>query len=129
MELLPQGQRNTSEVLWEDQQKINQFSSFINQKDSLTELLQTLKAEKGYIEDLALEIELLDEDEKIQYKLGDAFVFVVVATAVEKIEAENEALSAKIEVLSEKIDAIDEQLALLKAHLYDKFGKNINLER
>lgn len=129
MELLPQGQRNTAEVLWEDQQKINQFSSYINQKDSLSEQLKTLTTEKEYIDDLALEIELLDEDEKIQYKMGDSFVFVSVSRAVEMIEKENEVLDGKIENLSEKISDIDSELASLKAHLYGKFGSNINLER
>lgn len=129
MELLPQGQKNTTEVLWEDQQKINQFSSYINQKDSLSEQLKNLQTEKEYIEDLALEIELLDEDKQIQYKIGDAFVFISVSKAVEKIEAENEVLDGKIEDLSGKIAEIDSQLALLKAHLYGKFGNNINLER
>lgn len=129
MELLPQGQKNTTEVLWEDQQKINQFSSYINQKDSLSEQLRSFQTEKEYIEDLALEIELLDEDEQIQYKIGDAFVFVGVSKAVEKIEAENEVLDGKIDDLSEKIAEIDSQLALLKSHLYGKFGNNINLER
>ncbi|QEL62715.1 hypothetical protein CJJ09_004894 [Candidozyma auris] len=75
MELLPSGQQNSVEVLWEDQQKINKFSSLIYKKDALTERLEKLKSEKEYIEDLAMEIELLDEDEKIQYKIGDAFVF------------------------------------------------------
>lgn len=129
MELLPQGQRNTAEVLWEDQQKINQFSSYINQKDSLSDQLKSLETEKEYIDDLALEIELLDEEEKIQYKIGDSFVFVSVSRAIEMIEKENEALDSKIESLSEKISDIDSELALLKAHLYGKFGNNINLER
>lgn len=129
MELLPQGQKNTTEVLWEDQQKINQFSSFVNKKDSLVDELEKYKAEKEYVDDLALEIELLDEDEKIQYKIGDAFVFVAVATAVEMIEKENELLDAKIDASTDEIEAIDSELAKLKAHLYGKFGNNINLER
>lgn len=129
MELLPSGQQNTTEVLWEDQQKINKFSSLINQKDALTDQLDKLTSEKGYIDDLALEIELLDDDEKIQYKVGDVFVFLPVSKAVEKIEHENEVLDAKIDQVSEEMSDIDLQLAQLKAHLYGKFGNNINLER
>lgn len=129
MELLPSGQQNTTEVLWEDQQKINKFSSLINQKDALTDQLDKLTSEKGYIDDLALEIELLDEDEKIQYKVGDVFAFLPVSQAVAKIEAENEALDAKMDKVSEEIADIDLKLAQLKAHLYGKFGNNINLER
>lgn len=129
MELLPLGQRNTAEVLWEDQQKINQFSSLINQRDLHSDQLKALQTEKEYIDDLALEIELVDEDEKIQYKIGDSFVSVSVSKAVEMIEAEHELLDVKIATLSEKIAEIDSKINLLKAHLYGKFGNNINLER
>lgn len=129
MELLPEGQQNTTEVLWEDQQKINKFSSLINKKDSLTASLDKFNTDKEYIDDLALEIELLDEEEPVQYKIGDSFVFLPVAKAVEKIEKENELLEEKITLTSTEIDDIDAQLAQLKAHLYGKFGHNINLER
>lgn len=129
MELLPEGQKNTAEVLWEDQQKINKFSSLINKRDSLTSLLDALKSEKEYIDDLSMEIELLDEGEKIQYKIADSFVFVSIEKAVEMIERENETLDEKISAMNDQIDGIDSQLASLKAHLYDKFGNNINLER
>ncbi|KAJ8140420.1 hypothetical protein OXX80_002361 [Metschnikowia pulcherrima] len=129
MELLPEGQKNTTEVLWEDQQKINEFSSLINRKDALAEQLAAYKTEKEYIDDLAMEIELLDDEEKIQYKIADAFVFVSVAKAVEMIEKENELLDGKISSTEDRIDDIDSQLAMLKAHLYGKFGNSINLER
>ena len=95
----------------------------------MSEQLQKLKTEKEYVDDLALEIELLDESDKIQYKVGDVFVFLSVTEAVENIEKENESLDTKVEQLSDEIDEIDQQLAQLKAHLYGKFGQNINLER
>ncbi|PVH14762.1 uncharacterized protein CXQ87_005038 [Candidozyma duobushaemuli] len=129
MELLPEGQQNAVEVLWEDQQKINKFSSLIYKKDALNERLEKFKTEKEYIDDLALEIELLDEDEKIQYKIGDAFVFLKVDAAVEAINKQNESLDGSIEKLSDEIDEIEEQLAQYKKDLYAKFGNNIQLER
>ncbi|KAF3986417.1 hypothetical protein FT663_04547 [Candidozyma haemuli var. vulneris] len=129
MELLPSGQQNAVEVLWEDQQKINKFSSLIYKKDTLSERLEKLKTEKEYIDDLAIEIELLDEDEKIQYKIGDAFVFLKVDAAVEAINKQNESLDTKISELSDQIDEIEDQLASYKKDLYAKFGNNIQLER
>ncbi|KAF8002777.1 hypothetical protein HF325_002022 [Metschnikowia pulcherrima] len=109
--------------------KINEFSSLINRKDALAEQLAAYKTEKEYIDDLAMEIELLDDEEKIQYKIADAFVFVSVAKAVEMIEKENELLDGKISLTEDRIDDIDSQLSMLKAHLYGKFGNSINLER
>lgn len=129
MELLPSGQQNAIEVLWEDQQKINKFSSLIHKKDTLTERLEKLKTEKEYIDDLAIEIELLDEDEKIQYKVGDAFVFLKVEAAVEAINKQNDTLDASISELTDQIEEIEEQLASYKKDLYAKFGSNIQLER
>lgn len=129
MELLPQGQQNTTEVEWADQQKINRFLSLISQKDELVAKLEGLKTEKEYIDDLALEIELLDEDEKIQYKIGEIFVFLKVEDAVKRIEKENEELETKILSMESEIESIDEQLLTYKTQLYAKFGKNINLER
>lgn len=129
MELLPEGQKNTTEVLFEDQKKINKFSLLISNKDELEAQLALLKLEKEYCGDLELELELLDEDEKVQYKVGDAFVFLNVESAVKRIEAENERLDAKIDEIDGEIDAIDSQLLELKEQLYAKFGNNINLER
>lgn len=91
--------------------------------------LEGFKTEKEYIDDLALEIELLDEEEKIQYKIGEVFVFLKVEEAVKRIEKENETLESKISSLEGEIDSIDEQLSTLKTQLYAKFGNNINLER
>lgn len=130
MELLPQGQKNTAtEVSWEDQQKINKFSSLINKRDDLQDVLKTYRDEKEYLDDLGLEIEMLDEGEKVQYKVGEAFLFLSVEQAVAKIEKSDEDLGAKISQTEETIEEIDDKLATLKKQLYAKFGGNINLER
>lgn len=129
MELLPQGQTNSVQVLWEDQQNINKFSSLISTKDEMTDQLEKLKTERDYLDDLSLEIELLDEDEKVQYKLGDVFVFLKVSKTLERVESDGKIINTKIDELESEIDTIDSQLNELKASLYSKFGKNINLER
>lgn len=130
MELLPEGQQNTAtEVKWEDQQQINKFSTLINRKDEQQEELVKLKQEKEYLQDLSLEMELLDEDSKVQYKIGDTFVFIKVSKALLKIEHENEILTRKVDEFESQIDTLDEELNGLKLSLYAKFGKNINLER
>lgn len=130
MELLPDGQKNTAtEVSWEDQQKINKFSTLIGKKDENMEVLKKLAEEKEYLDDLSLEIELLDEEDKIQYKIGEVFVFMKVAKVVEKIEHDNEALGEKIAGIETLVEQIDEQLDDYKKQLYAKFGNNINLER
>ena len=63
MELLPQGQRNNTQVTFEDQQKINEFSKLIMRKDTIAQELTLQRQEKEYLDDVSLEIELIDEDE------------------------------------------------------------------
>lgn len=130
MELLPDGQKNTAtEVSWDDQQKINKFSTLINKKDENLGVLNKLKEEKEYLDDLSLEIELLDEDDKIQYKVGEVFVFMKVDKVVERIEHDNEEMTDKIANIESLVEEIDDQLDDYKKQLYARFGNNINLER
>ncbi|QPG75925.1 hypothetical protein FOA43_003311 [Brettanomyces nanus] len=129
MELLPEGQKNNTEVNWEDQQKINNFSTLIARKDRLSEELKGYRTEKEYLDDLSMEIELLDEDEKVNYKIGDAFILLKQEEAVEKLQQENDHLDNEISRLESLVEDLDGKLAVLKKQLYAKFGTAINLER
>lgn len=129
MELLPKGKKNNVQVLYEDQQKINEFSKLIMRKDAVEQELVVQRQEKEYLDDISLEIELIDEDEKIQYKIGDVFVFLKQSEVVEQLEKDAEQLDSKIEKLEEKESQLDSRISELKTILYAKFGDNINLER
>ncbi|KAH3676029.1 hypothetical protein WICMUC_002325 [Wickerhamomyces mucosus] len=130
MELLPEGQTNQIEVLFEDQKKINEFSKLIHRKDLISTNLQKQKQEKEYLEDVSLEIELIDEDEFVNYKItSNAFIKMKQAKLVEKLENDGEELDKIIDGLENDIDEIDSRLSDLKNDLYTKFGDNINLER
>lgn len=129
MELLPEGKKNTVEVTFEDQQKINEFSKLIMRKDVCQADLNKQRQEKEYLDDVSLEIELIDEDEKIQYKIGELFVFMKQEKVVEQLEKDTEIIDSKIESLETRESQIDDRLATLKNELYAKFGDNINLER
>lgn len=130
MELLPEGQQNQIEVLYEDQMKINEFSKLIQRKDHLQTQLNKEKQEKEFLEDVSLEIELLDEDELINYKLTNtAFVKMKQSKLVEKLEEDGEGLDLIINDLDKQLDDIEDRLSELKKDLYTKFGDNINLER
>ncbi|GMG37095.1 unnamed protein product [Ambrosiozyma monospora] len=129
MELLPEGQTNNTQVTFDDQQKINQFSTLISRKDLLSAELEEYKKEKDYLDDLSLEIELIDEDEKLNYKIGDTFVLMKQSDIVERLEKDVEIMDGKIEVLESQVEQLDDLLASLKKLLYVKFGNAINLER
>ncbi|CAI4732351.1 CDG_1a_G0045530.mRNA.1.CDS.1 [Saccharomyces cerevisiae] len=129
MELLPQGQRNNTQVTFEDQQKINEFSKLIMRKDAIAQELSLQREEKEYLDDVSLEIELIDEDEPVQYKVGDLFIIMKQSKVTAQLEKDAERLDNKIETLEDKQRDIDSRLDALKATLYAKFGDNINLER
>ncbi|SCU80093.1 LAMI_0B00782g1_1 [Lachancea mirantina] len=129
MELLPEGKKNQVQVLFEDQQRINEFSKLIMRKDATAQELSNVKQEKEYLDDVSLEIELIDEDEQIQYKIGEAFVFMKQSQIVEQLEKDSERFDRMIEELEDKESQIDSRISELKTQLYAKFGDNINLER
>ncbi|ORX46276.1 putative GIM3-Gim complex component [Hesseltinella vesiculosa] len=117
------------EVKWADQQQINNFSKLNNQLDQSMELYEKLKQEKEYLDDVQMELELADEDEPIRYKVGDAFVHVPVAEALERVEKEAAALGLKLEDIESDISSTQEKMSDLKKALYAKFGNAINLEK
>lgn len=76
-----------------------------------------------------MEIELLDEDELVNYKISSAFVKLSQEEVVERLEKDTQLVETEIEALQDKLSIIESRLSELKTDLYTKFGKNINLER
>ncbi|CEI70111.1 hypothetical protein FVEN_g11322 [Fusarium venenatum] len=116
------------EVRREDQDKINRFSRLHQRELVLGEELSAKNKEKEELDDLSTELELADEDEKIQYKIGDAFFHVSVEQAQEMLEKATETLEEESVSLEEKLSSIREEMTKLKVDLYARFGKQINLE-
>lgn len=118
-----------SEVAWEDQKKINEFSKLNTQLSQHEQALKNLAQDKELIDDVSLELELVDEDELVPYKIGDALVSLPQKEVMERLEREQEELDEKISKRQAEADACSERMTELKSQLYAKFGKSINLER
>lgn len=129
MELLPEGQQNKTQVSFEDQQNINAFSKLIMRRDRVETELKQLKQEKEYLDDVSLELELVDEEEAVHYKVGDVFLLLKQHEVIARLESDAALLDERVEKLDSQIQDIDEELGNLKKGLYAKFGNNINLER
>ena len=130
LSVLPEGQDNNVEVTQEDQNKINEFSKLILRQEKIKAVLDSLHDEKEYIDELSLELELMDEDEKLPYKLGDsAFINMKVSKIIKLLEKDLEEMNTKEEELAKQVDELEETLKELKQTLYAKFGNNINMER
>ncbi|KAF7550412.1 hypothetical protein G7Z17_g5757 [Cylindrodendrum hubeiense] len=128
------------EVRREDQDKINRFSRLHQRELVLEEELSGKNKEKEELDDLSTELELADEDEKVQYeppltiahgsayKIGDAYFHIPLEQAQEMLEEATEKLEEESTELEEKLGTIREEMTQLKVELYARFGKQINLE-
>lgn len=71
---------------------------------------------------------MMAESETIWLEIGEAFFATDDAAAGEHCEALVEQLQAKMAAGDEEQAAIEQEQAQLKALLYGRFGKSINLE-
>lgn len=129
MELLPQGRKNDVNVTYEDQQRINKFSKLIMRKDNVEKELAQQRQEKEYLDDVSLEIELIDEDELVAYRVGSVFLHMKQSEVVEQLEKDAEVVDGAIDALESQETELEDEIRVLKSSLYGKFGDNINLER
>ncbi|OZJ05558.1 hypothetical protein BZG36_01719 [Bifiguratus adelaidae] len=117
------------EVSWQDQEKINTFSKLNAKTDDLEEEYEYVKQEKEYLDDLLLELELADEDEKFRYKIGDAYIHIPLPELQIRLEEDKTKLNERLETIKSTLDSNAEHMAELKKVLYARFGNAINLER
>ncbi|KAG6016532.1 hypothetical protein E4U43_003571 [Claviceps pusilla] len=116
------------EVRREDQDKINKFSRLHQRELAIEEQLQAKNKEKEELDDLSTELELADEDDKIQYKIGDAFFHIPLEQAQEMLEAATTRIDDETSALEDRISTVRDEMQQLKVELYARFGKQINLE-
>ncbi|KAI0268821.1 Prefoldin subunit 4 [Gloeopeniophorella convolvens] len=116
------------EVTWEDQQRINTFSKLNTRIRSLVEKMNDLKQEKEALDDLAMELELADEDQPVLYKVGEAFLHLPHSRAMKRLEKDQTHVDGEISKLTETVDQCESDMKALKVALYARFGSAINLD-
>ncbi|KAL6855080.1 hypothetical protein ACO1O0_006218 [Amphichorda felina] len=137
------------EVRREDQDKINKFSRLHQRELALQEQLEVKSVrwpvpfvlkwkllltsarkqkEKEELDDLTTELELADEDEKIQYRVGDSFFHLPLEQAQQMLETATTRSEEESSELEEKLGSVRDEMKQLKVELYARFGKQINLE-
>ncbi|KAK3955877.1 Prefoldin subunit-domain-containing protein [Pseudoneurospora amorphoporcata] len=117
------------EVRREDQDKINRFSRLHQRELGIEEELKDKNKEKEELDDLDTELELVeDEEELVQYKIGDSFFHIPHAQAKEMLGIAAAKLEKEIEDLQDKLETIHIEMNGLKVDLYARFGRTINLE-
>ncbi|GAA5948597.1 hypothetical protein JCM3765_004939 [Sporobolomyces pararoseus] len=112
-----------------DQNAINAFSRYNSRTDEILEELESFSKIQEDFEEVETELELLDEDEKIMYKLDSSFLHLPVSEALEHLQDSLSKTREKVEALEEEKRVCLEEMEKLKKVLYEKFGNSINLER
>lgn len=114
--------------------------------DRLNDQLVRLEADKEQVDDVTLELELVDEDELVDFLIGGeipetagenssslvgdgCFVKMKQSEVMQRLETRANELEEKIDSTKAEIDTLNKTLSSLKSSLYAKFGSAINLER
>ncbi|KAK3072977.1 hypothetical protein LTR53_000387 [Teratosphaeriaceae sp. CCFEE 6253] len=135
------------EVRREDQEKINRFSRLHSREKGLDERLKAKEVgvpssfepplarsnsihqkEKEDLEEISSELELADEDDKVPYKIGDSFFSLPVSDVQGLLSSNVDKINNNVVALEEKLTELREEMQELKAALYGRFGRSINLE-
>ncbi|KAI4228695.1 MAG: hypothetical protein L6R36_001463 [Xanthoria steineri] len=120
--------RDDLEVRREDQDKINKFSRLHQREMLLEDDLKSRAKEKEDLEEIFSELELADEDEKVPYKLGDAFILLPLPEVQQLLSKSTDKIEKSVSATENKLGDIREEMNSLKVELYARFGKSINLE-
>ncbi|RDX47856.1 Prefoldin subunit 4 [Lentinus brumalis] len=129
MSLSQEDERDDStEVTWEDQQRINSFSKLNTRLSGIKEKIEALKAEKEALDDISMELELADEDEPVMYKVGEAFIHMPHSRATKRLEKDLSLLNDELDKYSSDAEECEKTMKELKVALYAKFGRAINLD-
>ncbi|KAF2138095.1 uncharacterized protein K452DRAFT_329007 [Aplosporella prunicola CBS 121167] len=116
------------EVRREDQDKINKFSRLHQREKVLEEELKTKQKDKEDLEEISTELELVDEEDKVPYKIGDSFVSLPQPEVLEMLSTSTEKIDQDVASVEEQLSSVREQMEELKVALYARFGRSINLE-
>lgn len=104
------------------------FSNFLFLLITNTSIFFPSQKEKEDLEEVTSELELADEDEPVRYRIGDTFYALGLARAQSLLETETAEVDAEVGRLEERLAGMREEMGALKAHLYARFGRGINLE-
>ncbi|KAF9638664.1 hypothetical protein BFW01_g9561 [Lasiodiplodia theobromae] len=116
------------QVRREDQDKINKFSRLHQREKVLEEELKAKQKDKEDLEEVSTELELVDEDDKVPYKVGDSFMSLPQPEVLELLSESTERIDKDVTALEEQLSGVRDEMEELKVALYARFGRSINLE-
>eukprot|EP01122_Echinamoeba_exundans_P012794 TRINITY_DN5449_c0_g1_i2.p1 TRINITY_DN5449_c0_g1~~TRINITY_DN5449_c0_g1_i2.p1 ORF type:complete len:134 (-),score=31.38 TRINITY_DN5449_c0_g1_i2:98-499(-) len=116
------------EVTWEDQQKLNTFNRLNAKVRIIAEEIQTKKEQLLQYKDAEGDIMMLMDEPVVRYQVGEVFFHLSDGEATELVSKHTEHVEQLISQLESESENHTSNVSLLKRALYDKFGKQINLD-
>ena len=117
------------EVRKVDQEAINEFGRLNNRVSELRDELKLIEKELTAYEDAEEEVMLIEgETEALKLTMGDCFLDVEEEDIESELERLKEIAEKKKDSYVEEVTKCEARQAELKAQLYGRFGKTINLE-
>jgi prefoldin subunit 4 len=127
--LAKEDEKDEVEVRKVDQEAINEFGRLNNRVSELRDELKNIEKELTAYEDAEEEVMLIEgEDEALKLSMGDCFLDVEEADIENELERLKEIAQKKKDQYAEEVSQCEERQTELKAQLYGRFGKTINLE-
>ncbi|KAK1058840.1 hypothetical protein LTR74_013068 [Friedmanniomyces endolithicus] len=129
----------------DEQLKAREASNALTGRAAPSPWLVTNK-EKEDLEEISAELELADEEDKVpyvmpdyredeasltrrnRYRIGDSFFSLPVSEVQELLSSSVGRINGNVESLEEKLSGLRDEMRELKAALYGRFGRSINLE-
>ncbi|GAA5913859.1 hypothetical protein JCM8208_004773 [Rhodotorula glutinis] len=118
-----------AQVTRQDQDRINAFSRLNSRTDEIVDTLDSLVKLREDLEEVETELELVDDDDQVMYKLDTTFVHLPASEALEHLQAQLDKIRSQVDALEADKQSCADQMDALKKDLYAKFGTSINLER
>lgn len=119
---------NDIQITKSDQDAISSFAKAHSAFKDLNEEVKVLDTKIDKLDDCITEIEMEDDDAKMQVKLGDGFVFLTIEKAREMFEKEKIVFEEELKVKKAAAKELSKRCDGLKSGLKAKFGNKINLD-
>lgn len=116
------------EVTWEDQEKLNRFNRLNAKLRGLHEEIQAKKELLLQLKDAEGDVMMLMDEPSVRYQVGEVFFHLSDAEVTELVTKQAESVEQQLADLESQTESDGANVALLKRSLYEKFGKQINLD-
>jgi prefoldin subunit 4 len=115
------------EVTWQDQDTLNTFARLNNKAKVIEAELKEKREQLEQVKDAEGDVMMLTEG-PVRFQIGETYFHLSDSDASSMLEKSSEKIEQEIEQLETQASELKGKLSDLKAHLYAKFGRNINLE-